>query len=109
MSIDVAQYARITQYKIPKSASGKPLVCYIMGDIYTHRRKGWFVFQYHASNNACGLNHNGTWDKYGEPFQSPQEAFDTLRNTEFLDQYDRYEEQDVRNKGDNLTSETEGV
>lgn len=55
--------------------------------------------QFLGSMNACGLRKDGTWGKYGDAFDTEQEAFDTLMASPYADVYDRWEEQEAVHEG----------
>lgn len=58
-------------------------------------RKGWFAYQHLGGMNDCAVYADGTWDKYGEPFDTPEAALDAAAKSTYADRYDRWEEQDA--------------
>lgn len=45
------------------------------------RYRGIFAYKVYGELTAYGLKKDGTWHKYGDPFDSPQEAYETLLGT----------------------------
>jgi hypothetical protein len=82
-------------YRIPAEEVGTTKPVHIrLGSAYSSDlRPGWFVYQFLAPNNICGMYHNGTWDKYGEPFDTAEEALEAVRASQYTDRYDRWQEQ----------------
>jgi len=91
--IDLSDHA--IAYRIPAEKVGTTKDVHIrIGSAYSSDpRSGWFVYQFLASNNVCGMYRNGTWDKYGEPFGTAEEALEALLASQFTDRYDRWQTQ----------------
>lgn len=75
MPVDVAQFA--TGYLVPREISGQDRPVRIGPCVYG-RYQGIYAYKVYGEINAVGLRRNGTWAKYGESFDSAQQALDAL-------------------------------
>lgn len=77
------ELAKNITYFVPASITGlERQVTIRYEDPYENlRRTGFFVSLVRGSMNAIVLKLDGTWDKYGEPFDSYQAAYDKLLET----------------------------
>ena len=88
-------------YIVPAKAAGTTKRVRIGWDKpYSSQAAGRYAMQHLGTWNSCGLRKDGTWDKYGDAFDTEQEAFDTLLASPYADVYDRWEEQrDIQQAG----------
>lgn len=67
-------------WSIPPGVSGQDVVVRI-GSCAYNRFPGIFAYKVYGELNAIGLKKDGTWHKYGDAFDSPQQAYETLLKT----------------------------
>lgn len=64
-------------WRVPRTVTGLPRTATIGPCVYS-RYPGIFVYMVWGELSAQGLQKDGTWFKYGEAFDSAQEAYEAL-------------------------------
>lgn len=66
-----------TAWRIPPAVTGQKKAVRIGGCVYS-RYPGVFAYVVYDELNAYGLQEDGTWNKYGHDFGTPEAAFEAL-------------------------------
>jgi len=77
-------------YVVPAAATGLGSRLNIRwGGFHTSTKNvhGWYAMQIDTHDTT--LNHDGTWDKYGQPFETAELALELATTTEHTDRYGR--------------------
>lgn len=81
-SVPLREYA--VHWHIPKDVCGQDVTAIIGGDPYrlsSGTRKGYFAVKSYGDLNTMALDYDLTWSKYGEAWDTPEEAFHALMTT----------------------------
>ena len=74
----LAEFA--TAWTIPTHVAKQDRPVRIGPCVYS-RYQGIYAYKVYGEMNAIGLRRDGTWHKYGQPFDTPEDAYRTLLAT----------------------------